>query len=536
MRTILVVPVSKNVGLTTVALSVERALSTQLKTCYWEPVGPSMETIHHLDDLLSQNKLSTFLEETALSFQAFMTQKKEIDLCVLKGLSYRVHRPYVLDINVALARAFNAQIIFVAAPVDKNLFDETILRQIELTAQFYDPDGAMDRVLGCIINRSYQSKTELEPLFAQSAVSLLACISPMKTGDAVTLSADWISALNQKPYKARLTPPLFNATLFCKAEQANKTIVLPEGEEPRTVQAAIICAQKKLAHCILLGREDQIRSIALQYHLSLPTDYLTIVDPVQIAHKYIQPMVELRKQKGLTAEEAEKQLTDAVVVGTMMVQQGEADGLVSGAIHTTANTVRPALQLIKMAPGAQVVSSLFFMALPDEILVYADCAINQNPDAEVLADTAIQTADSAKQFGLEPRVAMISYSTLGSGAGPDVEKVQKAVELARAKRPDLSIDGPLQYDAAADPIVGQLKAPKSEVAGRANVFIFPDLNTGNTVYKAVQRTNRIFCFGPMLQGLRKPVNDLSRGCLVEDIVYTIALTVVQSLKIEGESD
>ncbi|OGT06979.1 MAG: phosphate acetyltransferase [Gammaproteobacteria bacterium GWF2_41_13] len=530
MRTILVVPVNKNVGLTTVTLSVERAFSTQLKTCYWEPIGREIETIHHLDDLLSQNKLSTLLEEILVSFRALIMPKKEIDLCVLKGLSYRIPRSYVLDINVALARAFNAQIVLVASPADEDLVDEAVLRQIELTAQFYDPDYAMDRMLGCIVNRSRQSETELRSLFAQSPVSLLTCVPSMKGESEITLSADWISILEQKPYKKRLTPPMFNATLFDQAEQAKKTIVLPEGEEPRTIQAAIICAQKKVAHCILLGREESIRSIATQYHLSLPTDYLTIIDPVQIAHKYIKPMVELRKQKGLTEEEAQKQLTDSVVVGTMMVQQGEADGLVSGAIHTTANTVRPALQLIKMVPDANVVSSLFFMALPDEILVYADCAINQNPGAEVLADTAIQTADSAKQFGIDPRVAMISYSTLGSGAGPDVEKVQKAVELIRAKRSDIHVDGPLQYDAAADPIVGKLKAPKSEVAGRANVFIFPDLNTGNTVYKAVQRTNRIFCFGPMLQGLRKPVNDLSRGCLVEDIVYTIALTVVQSLK------
>ena len=238
-------------------------------------------------------------------------------------------------------------------------------------------------------------------------------------------------------------------------------------------------------------------------------------------------MVERRKGK-LTEPMAEAQLTDPVVIGTMMVQLGEVDGLVSGAINTTANTVRPAFQLIKTSPDFKLVSSIFFMLLPEQVVVYGDCAINPMPNAEELAEIAIQSADSAAAFGIVPKVAMISYSTGESGSGDDVEKVREATRIAKARRPDLLIDGPLQYDAAAIESVGRQKAPNSPVAGQATVFIFPDLNTGNTTYKAVQRSANVVSVGPMLQGLNKPVNDLSRGALVEDIVYTIALTAIQA--------
>ena len=225
---------------------------------------------------------------------------------------------------------------------------------------------------------------------------------------------------------------------------------------------------------------------------------------------------------------AEAQLEDNVVLGTMMLAADEVDGLVSGAVHTTANTARPALQLIKTAPGARLVSSVFFMCLPDQVVVYGDCAINSDPDAEALADIAIQSADSASLFGIEPRVAMLSYSTGDSGKGADVEKVREATRLVREQRPDILVDGPLQYDAAANRDVAKTKAPHSKVAGRATVFVFPDLNTGNTTYKAVQRSAGVISIGPMLQGLKKPVNDLSRGALVDDIVYTIAITALQA--------
>lgn len=242
----------------------------------------------------------------------------------------------------------------------------------------------------------------------------------------------------------------------------------------------------------------------------------------------MQPLCELRKNKGMTQEEAREQLKSTVVLGTMMLKLGEVDGLVSGAITTTADTVRPALQIIKTIPSTKLVSSILFMCLPNQVLVFGDCAINANPTAEELANIAIQSADSAAAFGIDPRVAMLSYSTGTSGFGNDVEKVKLAIEIARTKRPDLTIDGPLQYDAAVSKEVAQLKAPKSKVAGKATVFIFPDLNAGNIAYKAIQRSTNIICIGPLLQGLNKPVNDLSRGCSVEGIIFTIALTAVQA--------
>ncbi|MEF2073577.1 phosphate acetyltransferase [Consotaella aegiceratis] len=330
-----------------------------------------------------------------------------------------------------------------------------------------------------------------------------------------------------EPSEVRMSPPSFRHRLIQLARAANRRIVLPEGNEPRTLQAAVICHQKNIARCVLLGNRAEVESLARAQHLDLPAD-LEIVDPDAVKADYIAPLVELRKSKGMTPPQAAEQLEDTVVLGTVMLAEGEVDGLVSGAVHTTANTIRPALQLIKTQPGVSIVSSVFFMLMPDQVLVYGDCAVNPNPTAEQLAEIAIQSAETAVAFGIDPRVAMISYSTGSSGSGNDVEKVRAATALAQEKRPDLVIDGPMQYDAASVESVGRSKAPNSPVAGRANVFIFPDLNTGNTTYKAVQRSAHVVSVGPMLQGLRKPVNDLSRGALVDDIVFTIALTAIQA--------
>jgi phosphate acetyltransferase len=253
-----------------------------------------------------------------------------------------------------------------------------------------------------------------------------------------------------------------------------------------------------------------------------------IIDPEAVRERYVPMLMEMRKHKNMTEKEAREALEDTVMLGTVMLALDEVDGLVSGAVHSSASTIRPALQLIKTSPGAKVVSSVFFMCLPDQVLVYGDCAVNPDPNAESLADIAIQSAESAENFGIPARVALISYSTGVSGSGADVEKVRAATELAKAQRPDILIDGPLQYDSAAVSDVAKTKAPDSKVAGQATVFIFPDLNTGNTTYKAVQRAANVISIGPMLQGLRKPVNDLSRGALVDDIVYTIAITAIQA--------
>ncbi|SEL01493.1 phosphate acetyltransferase [Atopomonas hussainii] len=338
---------------------------------------------------------------------------------------------------------------------------------------------------------------------------------------------EWLRQRCGTDRELRLSPAAFRYQLVKRAQAANKRIVLPEGSEPRTVQAAIICQTRGIARCVLLAKPEEVAVVARAQGLEIPPG-LEIVDPDSVRTRYVPPMVELRKHKGLNAPMAEQQLEDTVVLGTMMLALDEVDGLVSGAIHTTANTIRPALQLIKTAPGFNLVSSVFFMLLPEQVLVYGDCAVNPEPNAKELAEIAVQSATSAAAFGVNPRVAMISYSTGASGSGAEVEKVREATQLAREAQPELLIDGPLQYDAAAIASVGRQKAPNSPVAGRATVFVFPDLNTGNTTYKAVQRSADCISVGPMLQGLRKPVNDLSRGALVDDIVYTIALTAIQA--------
>jgi len=341
------------------------------------------------------------------------------------------------------------------------------------------------------------------------------------------VDADFIVRRAAAPLEVRLSPAAFCYRLTERARALDRRIVLPEGDEPRTVQAAAICAERGIARCVLLGDPEEIQHVAGAQGLLLPPN-VEIVDPREIRARYVGPLVELRKHKGLTALQAAELLEDNVWLGTMMLARGEVDGLVSGAVHSTANTIRPALQIIKTSPGAKVVSSVFFMCLPEQVVVYGDCAVIPEPDAETLADIAIQSADSAVRFGLPARVAMISYSTGESGSGEDVDKVRAATRRAHELRPELALDGPLQYDAAAIPDVARTKAPDSPVAGKATVFVFPDLNTGNTTYKAVQRSAHVVSIGPMLQGLRRPVNDLSRGALVEDIVYTIALTAIQS--------
>ena len=341
------------------------------------------------------------------------------------------------------------------------------------------------------------------------------------------IDAEWITLHSAAPVEARMSPAAFCFRLAELAKKTVRRIILPEGEEPRTIRAAALCAERGIARCILLGKPETILQVARNQEVELPSS-VEIIDPDLVRSKYVAPLVEMRKHKALTPQGAEELLEDTVWLGTVMLALGEVDGLVSGALHSSANTIRPALQIIKTQPGVKVASSIFFMCMPEQVLIYGDCAVNTNPDAETLADITIQSAESAQRFGIPARVAMISYSTGKSGSGADVDKVVEATAIAKAKRPDLLIDGPLQYDAAAIPEVAAQKAPGSAVAGKATVFIFPDLNTGNTTYKAVQRSANVISIGPMLQGLRRPVNDLSRGALVEDIVYTIALTAIQA--------
>lgn len=375
---------------------------------------------------------------------------------------------------------------------------------------------------------SWQTSLNLQSFSLEVPVDDAERIERVQEYMAGHISHSWIDSLTATSERSRrLSPPAFRYQLTELARKADKRIVLPEGNEPRTVKAASICAQRGIATCILLGKQEDILHVAAAQGISLGQG-IEFIDPEQVRNHYVARLVALRKNKGMTEAVACEQLEDNVMLGTMMLEAGEVDGLVSGAVHTTANTIRPPLQIIKTAPGSSLVSSVFFMLLPEQVYVYGDCAINPDPSAEQLAEIAIQSADSAQAFGIEPRVAMLSYSTGDSGVGSDVEKVREATRIAKEKRPDLVIDGPLQYDAAVMDDVARSKAPDSPVAGRATVFIFPDLNTGNTTYKAVQRSANLISIGPMLQGMRKPVNDLSRGALVDDIVYTIALTAIQA--------
>ncbi|ARC57540.1 Phosphate acetyltransferase [Frondihabitans sp. 762G35] len=361
----------------------------------------------------------------------------------------------------------------------------------------------------------------------------LAAESPRKYDLALALfethvdSKELLRLLEVSPSSV-VTPLMFEYQLLDRARSIQKHIVLPEGDDDRILRAASSLLQRGVAKLTLLGDEQSIRARGAE--LGLDLSEADVLDPTDhdLQVRFATAYAELRAHKGITMDRAMDTVTDVSYFGTMMVKLGLADGMVSGAKHTTAHTIRPAFEVIKTLPDVGVVSSVFLMALADRVLVYGDCAVIPDPTAEQLADIAISSAQTAVQFGIEPRIAMLSYSTGDSGSGADVEKVRLATALVRERRPDLLVEGPIQYDAAADPTVALAKMPDSEVAGRATVFIFPDLNTGNNTYKAVQRSAGAVAIGPILQGLRKPINDLSRGALVSDIVNTVAITAIQA--------
>ena len=327
-----------------------------------------------------------------------------------------------------------------------------------------------------------------------------------------------------------ITPRMFQYNLIQRAKEHKKHIVLPEGNDLRILKAAARIARMDIAELTVLGKKEEVEKMVKENHIDFNFDKIHILNHVESPQfeDYVHTLYELRKHKNLNLAMAEDKMRNVSYYGTMMVYKGDADGMVSGAAHTTQHTILPALEFIKTKPGVHIVSSIFFMMLEDRVSVMGDCAINPNPTAEELAEIAISSADSSRAFGIEPRMAMLSYSSGTSGVGSDVDKVRKATEIVREKRPDILIEGPIQYDAAVDPEVGRKKLPGSPVAGRANVLIFPDLNTGNNTYKAIQRETGATAIGPMLQGLKKPINDLSRGCTVDDIFNTIIITAIQA--------
>ena len=343
-----------------------------------------------------------------------------------------------------------------------------------------------------------------------------------------------VASLNEKlvSYKGSeaLTPRMFQYNLLKKAKEVHKHIVLPEGNDDRILIAASQLQKTGVVKLTILGKRVNVEASVKRLNIPFDFDKTEIINPIESEYfaEFSNTLYELRKHKGLSPAMAEDLMADVSYFGTMMVYKGLADGMVSGAAHTTQHTIKPALQFVKTKPGFSVVSSIFFMCLEDRVSVFGDCAINPNPTAEELAEIAISSADSSIAFGIDPKIAMLSYSSGTSGKGEDVDTVRRATEIVKEKRPDLKVEGPIQYDAAVDPSVGKKKLPNSEVAGQANVLIFPDLNTGNNTYKAVQRETGALAIGPMLQGLNKPVNDLSRGCTVDDIFNTVILTAIQA--------
>jgi phosphate acetyltransferase len=383
------------------------------------------------------------------------------------------------------------------------------------------------------------SDTYRTAMQASAVVGRLQPDNPHKIARALGLFENHvnISALEER---IRLTPTtimsplMFEYSIFQQAREARQHIVLPEGDDDRILQAAEILRLRDVVDLTILGRENAIR--ARTATLGLKLEGVNFIDPQssELREDFARTFFELRKHKGITLDNARDVMTDVSYFGTMMVYKNMVDGMVSGAAHTTTHTIRPAFQFIRTAPGVLLVSSVFLMCMDTRVLVYGDCAINPNPNAEQLAEIAISSANTAQLFGIDPVVAMLSYSSGDSGAGSDVDQVRQAVKIAKERRPDLKLDGPIQYDAAIDATVASKKMPDSEVAGKATVFIFPDLNTGNNTYKAVQRSSGAVAIGPVLQGLKKPVNDLSRGCLVPDIVNTVAITAIQAQQVEKQ--
>lgn len=373
---------------------------------------------------------------------------------------------------------------------------------------------------------------------AQKAATVRAEISretPRKIETALGLFAqhvdlDEIARRLKAPSPKRVTPLLFEYSLIERARAKRVKIVLPEGSEPRILQAVDILRRRNAVDLILLGDPGQIASAALHAGVNLPSDGVEIIDPrtSHLRYEFAEKYYELRRSKGITQDAALDRMLEVNYFGTMLVHTRLADGMVSGAIHATSDTIRPAFEVIRTQPGVRSVSSVFLMCMHSGVLVFGDCAVIPNPDSQQLAEIAIRSAQTAVAFGIEPRIAMLSYSTGQSGSGEDVNRVREATQLVRTLRPDLPIEGPIQYDAAIDPAVAATKLPESKTAGHATVLIFPDLNTGNNTYKAVQRSAGALAIGPILQGLNRPVNDLSRGCTVADIVNTVAITAIQA--------
>ncbi|NLO23109.1 MAG: phosphate acetyltransferase [Fibrobacter sp.] len=525
----IIAPTGTHVDTAKIAESFFNFVSKQEpKTVYFKPIGSDSGSIsqERVQTLLSSGNASVLMEQLVTLFMDVALDQKVV---VVEGISANEFPFRSKKLNEIIAQALNASVILVSSALQKTPM--VVKSEVEIEAQDYFELKV--QVASCVITGVEEiTKEPLRLAFKTSFVPVLA----YATSDKIELDAILMKQIREIKTEHHITQPEFRANLMRQAGTELMRIVLPEGNEVRTIKAAIMVYERKIALPVLLGDRIEIEGIAKLQGLDLPPGLEVIALTDELRERFVEPLVEIRKHKGMTVEMAKELLQSPIWVGTMMLKMAEVDGLVSGAVHSTADTVRPALQVIKTQPGVKSISSSFFICLPTQILVYGDCAINQKPNSSELASIAIQCHDTAKSFNLPTKVAMLTYSTGTSGHGEDVDLVVEATSLVRSVRPDIVIDGPLQYDSATDESVAKIKAPHSAVAGKASVIVFPNLSAGNITYKAVQRSAaNVICIGPMLQGLARPVNDLSRGAFVDDIIYTIALTAIQAQSIKEKT-
>lgn len=545
-------------GRNVVAYGLTRALSTRMKTAILRPVACKKEML--TDTLIAASSTPNLDPQVcrgicpckaredrnqaradALVAHDRVVEETQAQMVLVVGSDKsKVFDPGFIDLNADIAADLRSPVLLVVCTIGRE--PNQVLKTVQ--ACRYSIEASGTTLAGVIVSgcEEDQKKPLLEafkeydrPVWTLSKTPFDTDPSAAKNHDEAykvfTQDVDLDQVLQAvQDHQPQVTTPIaFQNDLLARAKASKKTIVLPEGGEDRIIRAADYLLARDIVNLIIVGKRDTILARGAELGLTnLDKASYQSMDDEEVLEPMIEKLCQLRAKKGMTPDQARKQLADPSYFGTMLVVLGRADGLVSGSINSTANTVRPALQVIKTKPGASLVSGAFLMCFRDHVAVFADCAINLNPGSEQLADIAIQSAQTARSFGIEPKVGMLSYSTLGSGKGPDVDLVEEATGLAKSKAPDLPIVGPIQFDAAWSPTVAATKAKGDPVAGQVNVFIFPSLSAGNIGYKAVQRTSGALAIGPVLQGLNRPVNDLSRGALVEDIINTVALTAVEA--------
>jgi len=542
-KTVMIIPIGSSVGLTLITSGIVKAIENQkVKVSFFQPFLQNSEqsksenlglSCEEVENYICEGHLGDLLETIVEQHHEYA---KNSEIVVLKGAQCHRCQPHFPRLNMEIAQTLDANIIFVS--MANGTSAEEMQKNVVIFSRLFGKVPS-EKILGCLFidpHGDFVDALKNSSILDQYGINTLGVLTFGHQVDNVEMNeemilnnikTDWIKKVLNKKQSEVLTPAIFRHQLVQKATEKNKKILLPEGNDIRVLTAANICAERKIARIVTFGKQAEIKKIAQENSLKLSSN-LEIIDPDTIRDQYVDSLVEARKHKGMTEEKAKEELKLHTMLSTMMLKHNEVDGLVLGAATTTADSIRPAFQVIGTTPGCKLVSSVMFMCLPDQVLVYGDISVNPDPNADQLADIAIQSAETAKTFGIAPIVSLVSYSTGASGHGASVDKVREAAVIAKEKRPDLLIDGPLQYDAAIDPSVGKLKAPNSHVAGKATVFVFPNIDAGNICYKAVQRSTHILCVGPVLQGLAKPVNDLSRGCSVKDIIYTVALTALQA--------